>query len=125
MKRDEKGRFTLEGDGVYIDSKGYPSLTCGPLRGMRVHKLVALAKFGKAALDPRNVVHHKDNDKLNPHPDNLELKTPSEHNAITAKQYHYLKNNVWPKEKADWDAYFAEANGHSNGASASNSRRSG
>jgi hypothetical protein len=109
--RDQRGRFDMDW-GTHIDSKGYPCISAGPLRGWRVHKLVALAKFGKAALDPKNVIHHKDGNKQNPHPDNLELKTPSEHNALTASQYHYLKTNVWPKEKAEWEAYFAEANGN-------------
>ncbi len=108
-KRKSNGQFDL-GDGTYIDSKGYLAICAGPLRGMRVHKLVALAKFGQAALDPKNHVHHKDGDKTNPHPDNLELMLAPVHNAVSAKQYHYLKTHVWPKEKALWDAYFAEAN---------------
>jgi hypothetical protein len=109
-KRKPNGQFEMD-DGTYVDSKGYLAICAGPLRGMRVHKLVALAKFGKDAIDPKNHVHHVDGDKANPHPDNLELMRAPIHNSVSARQYHYLKTNVWPKEKAEWEAYFREANG--------------
>jgi hypothetical protein len=110
-KRNPKtGRFEPE-SGTYVDSKGYLAISAGPLRGMRVHKLVALAKFGKRALARDIVVHHKDGDKTNPHPNNLQLMTESEHNAVSAKQYWYLKTHVWPAEKEEWDNYFTE-HGH-------------
>lgn len=108
-KRKPNGQFDL-GDGTYVDSKGYLAICAGPLRGMRLHKLVALAKFGEVALDPHNVVHHRDGDKTNPHPDNLELMKAPIHNAVSARQYWYLKTHVWPKEKEERDAYFREAN---------------
>jgi hypothetical protein len=109
--RAANGYFEMDW-GTYIDSKGYPTICAGPLRGTRVHRLIALAKFGEHAMSQKDaVVHHKDGNKLNCHPDNLELMTEREHNAVSAKQYHYLKTNVWPKEKTEWDAYFAEANG--------------
>lgn len=100
-----------DGGGTYVDSEGYIAICAGPLRGMRLHVLVAIAKFGAAKVSRKDrVVHHKDGNKLNPHPDNLELKTESEHNAVSAKQYWYLKKYVWPKEKEEWDTYFQEAN---------------
>lgn len=108
-ERTSDGRFALD-SGTYVDSKGYLAICAGPLRGMRLHKLVALAKFGEAALDPHNVVHHRDGDKTNPHPDNLELMKAPIHNAVSARQYHYLKTHVWPREKEQWDEYFREAN---------------
>jgi hypothetical protein len=99
------GRFEMKA-GSFVDSKGYPRLTAGPLRGMRIHILVAIAKFGYDAVKKRDVVvHHKNDNKLDPHPDNLELKTEKEHNAVSAKQYWYLKENIWPEEKRAWDEY--------------------
>lgn len=95
--------------GTYVDSKGYPTICAGPLRGMRLHVLVAIAKYGpKAVFQKDRVIHHRDNNKLNPHPDNLELMTEREHNSISAKQYWFLKTHIWPKEKQIWDEYFDE-----------------
>jgi hypothetical protein len=99
--------------GTSVDSKGYLTISAGPLRGWRVHKLVGLAKFGPSALDSANHIHHADDNKLNCHPDNLELKLAKDHNVVSAKQYHYLKTHVWPMEKKEWEEYFREANGHS------------
>lgn len=106
-KRRPNGQFAMD-SGMHIDSKGYPRLSCGPLRGMRIHVLVAIAKFGAKLVFARDrVIHHKDNNKLNPHPDNLQLMTVREHNAVSAKQYWFLKTYIWPKEKKAWDDYFA------------------
>lgn len=110
--RDPKtGRFKAS-SGTYIDSKGYLAISAGPLRGMRVHRLVALAKYGKRALDKDVVVHHEDNDKTNPHPDNLKLMDVAEHNALSAKQYWFLKTHVWPLEQEEWDDYFSDGGGN-------------
>lgn len=110
QRRRKDGRFAKV-DGTYVDSRGYLTICAGPLRGMRVHRLVALAKYGAHAVQKRDVViHHIDGDKENPHPDNLELMTEREHNSVSAKQYWYLKKHVWPVEKAQFDAYFAETN---------------
>lgn len=103
-------RFEMQ-DGSYVDSKGYPQISAGPLRGMRIHILVAIAKFGYKAVSAKDtIVHHKDENKLNPHPDNLELKTEREHNAVSAKQYWYLKNHIWPQEREAWESYMATPN---------------
>jgi len=109
MKRDKaSGKFEMQ-KGSYVDSKGYPTISAGPLRGMRIHILVAIAKFGYAAVKKKDVVvHHKDDNKLNPHPDNLELKTEREHNAVSAKQYWYLKTHIWPIERETWERYCNE-----------------
>ena len=59
-------------DGIKVDSKGYLTITAGPLRGVRVHRLVAAAKLGRP-LKKDEDVHHKDGDRTNNSPDNLEL----------------------------------------------------
>ena len=105
MRRNQRGRFEMQ-QGTYVDSKGYPTISAGPLRGMRVHILVAIAKFGYDAVKKKDVViHHKDDNKLNPHPSNLELKTERDHNSVSAKQYWFLKTNIWPKEQEAWESY--------------------
>jgi hypothetical protein len=104
-KRNARGQFEIE-SGTYVDSKGYLAMCAGPLRGWRIHRLVAIAKFGiEAVQKPDAVIHHKDSDKTNPHPDNLELLTARQHNAHTARQLWYLRKHVWPKEKAAWNEY--------------------
>lgn len=42
------------------------------------HRAVAEAKIGRALL-PGEIVHHKDSNKRNNHPDNLEVLTQTEH----------------------------------------------
>lgn len=97
--------------GIYTDDQGYLRISAGPCRGRRVHELIAEAKLGRK-LRKDEVVHHVDGDKKNPDPKNLEVMNVNKHNAVSAKQYQYLKTHVWPKEKKEWDAYFAEsANG--------------
>lgn len=58
----------------YADSKGY----------VREHRLVMEQKLGRS-LEPHEVVHHKDGDKLNNDPENLELTTLPEHTGEHAR----------------------------------------
>lgn len=51
------------------------------LKGRHMHRVVAEQKIGRALL-PGEVVHHKDGDKWNNNPDNLEVMTQSEHARI-------------------------------------------
>ena len=68
--------------GVYINDAGYLRISAGPLRGEYVHILIAEAKIGRQ-IDPlTEEVHHIDGDKLNPHPDNLEVKPLETHRAF-------------------------------------------
>lgn len=62
------------GDHPNADSKGY----------IREHRLVMEQKLGRY-LEPHEVVHHKDGDKLNNDPENLELTTLSEHTGEHAR----------------------------------------
>ncbi|TXH58321.1 MAG: hypothetical protein E6Q97_02430 [Desulfurellales bacterium] len=51
----------------------------------REHILVMETKLGRALL-PGEEVHHKDEDKQNNAPDNLELKTSTMHGQLHIKQ---------------------------------------
>ena len=93
--------------GTHVDSKGYLTISAGPLRGVRVHRLIAEAKMGRK-LRRDEVVHHVNGNKLDCAPENLAVMNERDHNAVSAKQLWYLKTNVWPREKAEWDAYFNE-----------------
>lgn len=84
---------------MYIDDKGYWRMS----DGTRLHRHIAELLIVGRRLKKDEVVHHKDGDKLNPLPWNLEVMTEREHNSITAKQYWFLKKFVWPKEKEAWD----------------------
>jgi len=64
--------------GTKVNDQGYLQITAGPLRGVYVHRLVAEAKIGRPLLD-NEVVHHRDGDRLNPHPDNLEVMQDTLH----------------------------------------------
>jgi len=90
--------------GVKVDSKGYLTITAGPLRGIRVHRLIAAAKLGRP-LEKDEDVHHRDGDKMNCAPDNLEIKGHREHGAVSAKQHWYLKEHEI-KLKNEWDEFF-------------------
>ncbi len=98
--------------GVKIDSKGYLTITAGPLRGVRVHRLVAAAKVGRP-LKKSEDVHHLDGDKLNCTPDNLEILGHQEHGAVSAKQHWYLKEHDI-KLKNEWDEFFEADSGGAN-----------
>lgn len=102
------GKFQRTGDGIYVDSKGYLSITAGPQRGMRLHELVARAKWGDLMVDaPDRVIHHRDGDKLNNDPNNLLLLREAEHNAVSAKQAWWFKTHDI-KLKESWDGWFEQ-----------------
>jgi len=48
------------------------------LNGRHMHRVKAEEKLGRQLL-PGEIVHHKDGDKWNNHPDNLEVMTQAEH----------------------------------------------
>lgn len=110
MRRDAKGRFIAEA-GQYLDSKGYWCYSAGPKRGKRVHRVLMEMHLGRPLRKDEHV-HHRDGNKQNngTHTDgnwNLEVLGEREHNAVSSKQYWYLKTFVWPREKQERDAYFA------------------
>jgi hypothetical protein len=93
MKRDPKGKFSRvdkEFYGIYTDDKNYLRISAGPLRGVRVATLVLEAKLGRK-LEHDEDCHHRDGNKLNCHPDNLEALGHKEHGAVSNKQRMFLK----------------------------------
>ena|SRR5215471_8428860 len=64
--------------GRYIDSKGYVAVRVGPNRYVREHRLVMSALLGRP-LRPDEVVHHKNGNKTDNRPENLELRSNSDH----------------------------------------------
>lgn len=112
MKRDAAGRFAVEA-GQYLDDKGYWRYSAGPNRGKRVHRVLMAEHVGRQ-LRKDEVVHHRDGNKQNnrEHADgkwNLDLMGEAQHNAVSSKQYWYLRKFVWPQEKQAWESYFGEA----------------
>lgn len=103
MKRDDKGRFKCD-SFCYIDDKGYPRISSGPMRGVRLHRIIGAAKMGRP-LKKDEDVHHKDGNKLNFEPDNIEVLGHQEHGCVSAKQHHYLKQNDI-EMKSEWDEFF-------------------
>jgi HNH endonuclease len=95
--------------GTRVDSKGYLVIKAGPQRDRRVHELIAEAMLGRE-LEKWEQAHHKDEDKLNCDWRNIEILDARKHGAVSSRQYHFLKENVWAKETAEWKAYFEEAN---------------
>ena len=67
--------------GVKVNSDGYLQITAGPLRGVYVHRVVMEAKLGRE-LEIDEEVHHLDGDRLNPSPDNLEVRAVEGHRAF-------------------------------------------
>lgn len=74
----------------YINARGY---RCFKIEGkeIREHRMVMEQKLGRKLLSTE-LVHHLDGDKLNNHPDNLELRDWSEHTiehhtGSTRKEY--------------------------------------
>lgn len=65
--------------GTFVNTNGYLRIGAGPLRGKYVHTIVAEAMLGRA-LREDETVHHKDADRLNPSPDNLEV-VPRDENS--------------------------------------------
>lgn len=84
--------------GVTKDAQGYLCYTASPSNGKNagrhVHRVVAEQSLGRP-LEPKEVVHHKDHDKTNNDPDNLQVMTHSEH-----ARYHAIKSKLGRNKNA-------------------------
>ena len=61
--------------------------------GRHLHRVVAEQKLGRP-LAPGEIVHHKDGDKWNNSPDNLDVMTQAEHAFIHCmERWHGVKNH--------------------------------
>lgn len=90
--------------GVRVDTKGYLVIKAGPLRDVRVHTLVAEAKLGRK-LEKHEDVHHKDGDKLNCDPANLEIIDHRVHGWVLSAQGQFMKRRE-AEERRAWEAEF-------------------
>lgn len=73
---------SLKGGYAWFFDKNHPLATKQGV--VLFHRHVCSLKYGRWVL-PHEVVHHKDENKLNNDPDNLEILTVAEHNKVHAK----------------------------------------
>jgi len=95
---------TFSGGVSEHSNGGYLVITAGPLRNQMVHRVVAAGMLGRPLRKDEHV-HHKDGDVKNPHPTNLLVLDEKTHNAVSNRQYWYLKQK-YSREDAAWKAYF-------------------
>lgn len=85
-------------NGLTLGSGGYLCFTASPDNGAHagraVHQVIAEWKAGRT-LKKGEHVHHKDGNKLNNHPDNLEVMKASEHT-----RHHAIRNGLGRKKNA-------------------------
>ncbi len=74
--------------GIFKDKKGYKRFSDSK---KLVHKWAAEKKVG-GKIYPGRVVHHRDGDKSNFTPSNLQVMSRSEHSKLHAKK---KKRNFW------------------------------
>lgn len=108
LRCPDTGQFALQA-GMYVTAKGYWRYSGGEHRGKYVHRVLVEKQLGRR-IRKDEVVHHRDGNRLNfeDHWDgkwNLEVMGEREHNAVSGKQYWFLKEFVWPLEKQQWDDY--------------------
>lgn len=96
-------RFKMKA-GTWMTEKGYPRISGGPMRGKYVHIMVAEGMLGRE-LRKDEVVHHINGDTSNPRWTNLLVIGKETHDAVSRRQYWYLKQK-FAREDAAWRAYF-------------------
>lgn len=104
MPRGPDGKFvTNSGEtfGTYVDEKGYPRISAGKHRGVRVHTLIAEAMLGRK-LEKHEDVHHKDGDKLNPEWTNIEVVDHTAHGYVSSAQAQFMKRQE-EHERQQWE----------------------
>lgn len=90
-----------------LNTKGYGVTTDGyiwiyvkgkPRNQIKLHRYIMEVHLGRE-LHPREIVHHKDENKLNNSLDNLEITTISEHNRIHRHFGSEKRDDTWTKEE--------------------------
>lgn len=79
-------------------------MSSGPCRHKFVHILVAEGMLGRPLRKDEHV-HHKDGQTQNCHWTNLIVLKDDTHNAVSNRQYWYLKQK-FAREDAAWKAFF-------------------
>jgi hypothetical protein len=104
-KRLESATMPPFSGGVSQHSNGgYLKITAGPLRDCFVHLIVAEAKIGRPLRKDEHC-HHANGDVKDCRPANLIVLGEDVHNAVSRKQYWYLKQK-YSREEAAWAAFF-------------------
>lgn len=106
MGRDGKGRFARkdgESFGTYVDERGYPRISAGPLRGIRVHTLIAEAMLGRKLEKHEDVDHFPDPDKLNCAWTNLRVIDHKKHGWVSSAQAQFMRRRE-TQERQEWEA---------------------
>lgn len=88
-KKASELRALYKPKDTYVMVNGYRVLGKSDNRKL-AHRKVMEEKLGRE-LTPDEIVHHKDENKLNNHPDNLELMTRAEHLAHHRPQFRKQK----------------------------------
>jgi hypothetical protein len=73
--------------GTHVHDDGYLRISAGPLRGQYVARLVLAAKLGRPLRDDEDA-HHLDEDRLNPSPDNLEVRPADPHRRAALARHN-------------------------------------
>lgn len=69
------------GAGFSVKPNGYVEFTRGPHKGRAIHRVVAEQMIGRP-LARDEVVHHKDGNRQNNRPENLQVMTRAEHTRL-------------------------------------------
>lgn len=75
----------LHAKGISTKPNGYVEFTRGEHKGRSVHRVVAEQKLGRK-LEPDEHAHHKDFDKANNDPENIEVLSEFDHCSLHAKE---------------------------------------
>lgn len=78
-------RLAAPAVGYSLKPNGYYEYTNGKKKGKMVHRVVAESMIGRP-LRAGEVVHHKDRNKLNNDPSNLEVMTRSKHTSLHRRE---------------------------------------
>jgi len=72
-----------------------------------IHRMSASAFIEKPLINDKVVVHHKDEDKHNNHPSNLEYLTASYHSSLHTQDHCHWQNEEFEKKRKEAIAYKA------------------
>ena len=81
---------------TYQTRDGYETIYSHKSKAKLTHKLVAEYKFGNTL---NYVIHHRDNNWYNNHPDNLELLSSSTHSCLHRKRNCNFLTNEFKSKK--------------------------